>query len=240
MECQEFCKILQEKAEIMNIKINNEQSKQFYEYMNILLKWNQNINLTAIIEPNEVIIKHFIDSLTIEKEIKEDACLIDIGTGAGFPGIPLKILKPDLSIVLLDSLQKRIRFLENVIETLQLKNITAIHGRAEDVGKDEKYREKFDYVTSRAVANLTTLAEYMLPLTKIGGKSIVMKGAEIEEEMVKSKKAINLMGGLVEKVDNFLLADTNNNRNIIVIHKKNDTPKLYPRKSGIPAKSPII
>lgn len=240
MEFQEFMEILKEKAEIINVKIDKEQGKKFYKYMNLLINWNEKINLTAIINPYEIIVKHFIDSLTIEKEIGTNTCIIDIGTGAGFPGIPLKIIRPDISVTLLDSLQKRINFLTEVINLLELENIVAIHGRIEEAGQDNKYREQFDYVTSRAVANLAVLTEYMLPLVKINGKCIAMKGTNIEDEIKNSKKSINIMGGKIERIEKFLLADTDNNRNIVIVKKEKSTPKQYPRKPGIPAKKPIM
>ena len=207
--------------------------------MELLLEWNEKINLTAIVEPRDVILKHFVDSLTICKELQKNKTLADIGTGAGFPGIPVKILRPDLDITLIDSLNKRVNFLTMVIEALKLEKIIALHGRIEDFGKNKKYREKFDYVTSRAVANLSTLSEYMIPLVKIGGKCICMKGSNIDEELKNAEKAIKILGGKIEKVDTFLLPDTDMGRNIILIKKEKATPNKYPRKAGTPAKEPI-
>lgn len=207
--------------------------------MELLLEWNEKINLTAIVEPHDIILKHFVDSLTVCKELEKNKTLADIGTGAGFPGIPVKILRPDLDITLIDSLNKRVNFLTMVIETLKLEKIVALHGRIEDFGKNKKYREKFDYVTSRAVANLSTLSEYMIPLAKIGGKCICMKGSNIDEELKNAEKAIKILGGKIEKVDTFLLPDTDMGRNIILIKKEKATPNKYPRKAGTPAKEPI-
>lgn len=164
MEIKEFREILMEYLKTMDIKLNDEQIQKFYKYMELLLEWNEKINLTAIIEPKEIILKHFVDSLTIAKYIKEKDRLIDVGTGAGFPGIPLKIYREDIEITLVDSLNKRINFLNEVIEELNLSNIETVHSRAEELGKNKKYRERFDIATSRAVANLSTLSEYLVPV----------------------------------------------------------------------------
>ena len=222
-----------------NIKINDEQIKKFMNYMNLLLEWNEKINLTAITQPEEVKLKHFVDSLTVLKYINDDDKVIDIGTGAGFPGIPLKIMKENTKITLLDSLNKRINFLNIVIETLNLRNIQAIHGRAEEIARNKLYREKYDVAVSRAVANLSTLTEYMLPFVKIGGKCICMKGANVNEELEKAQNAIKELGGEIEKIDNFFLSDNDNERNIIVIKKVKETKSKYPRKAGTPSKEPL-
>ena len=174
MDFDEFKDELIIQAKKIDVILDEEQIQKFYKYMELLLEWNEKINLTAIVEPRDVILKHFVDSLTICKELQKNKTLADIGTGAGFPGIPVKILRPDLDITLIDSLNKRVNFLTMVIEALKLEKIIALHGRIEDFGKNKKYREKFDYVTSRAVANLSTLSEYMIPLVKIGGKCICM------------------------------------------------------------------
>ena len=226
-------------AKKIDVILDEEQIQKFYKYMELLLEWNEKINLTAIVEPRDVILKHFVDSLTICKELQKNKTLADIGTGAGFPGIPVKILRPDLDITLIDSLNKRVNFLTMVIEALKLEKIIARHGRIEDFGKNKKYREKFDYVTSRAVANLSTLSEYMIPLVKIDGKCICMKGSKIDEELKNAEKAIKTLGGKIEKVDTFLLPDTDMGRNIILIKKEKATPNKYPRKAGTPAKEPI-
>lgn len=239
MDIHSFYENIKSQAEAINVNLNNEMCEQFYYYMKLMLEWNENINLTAIVEEDEIILKHFVDSLTIVKDIGQNGKLADIGTGAGFPGIPIKIFIPEIDVTLIDSLNKRINFLNEVIEQLELKNIVAVHGRTEDLGKDKKYREKFDYVTSRAVANLSVLSEYVLPLVKIGGKCICMKGSNVEEEVEESKKAINILGGKIEKIDTFFLADTDMGRNIVSIKKQKGTPNKYPRKAGIPAKEPI-
>ena len=239
MDFVEFKDELIIQAKKIDVILDEEQIQKFYKYMELLLEWNEKINLTAIVEPRDVILKHFVDSLTICKELQKNKTLADIGTGAGFPGIPVKILRPDLDITLIDSLNKRVNFLTMVIEALKLEKIIALHGRIEDFGKNKKYREKFDYVTSRAVANLSTLSEYMIPLVKIGGKCICMKGSNIDEELKNAEKAIKTLGGKIEKVDTFLLPDTDMGRNIILIKKEKATPNKYPRKAGTPAKEPI-
>ena len=239
MNIEEFKKIIINYGKEINIEFNEKQIEQFYDYMNILLEWNEKINLTAITSYEEIILKHFIDSLTISKYIKKNSTIVDVGTGAGFPGIPLKIYRPDLKIVLVDSLNKRINFLNEVISALKLDNIDTIHSRIEDFGKDKKYREKFDYVTARAVANLSVLSEYLIPICKINGKCICMKGSNIEEELQNSKNAINILGGEIDKIDNFKLSNSDIERNIIIISKIRNTPNKYPRKSGVPAKEPL-
>lgn len=230
---------LKEKLNEFNIEISDNQIEKFDKYMRLLLEWNEKINLTAIVEPDEVKIKHFLDSLTVLKYIHDDDKVIDIGTGAGFPGIPLKIMKPDAKITLLDSLNKRINFLNIVIEELGLKNIETIHGRAEEFARNKMYREKYDVAVSRAVANLSTLTEYMLPFVKVGGKCICMKGANVKEEVDKAKNAIQELGGKIEKIDNFYLSNNDNERNIIIIKKIKETKSKYPRKAGMPSKEPL-
>ena len=173
MEKEDFFKLIEEYSNQLQIKLNEKQKEQFYNYMKLLIEWNEKINLTAIVEPKEIVLKHFVDSLTISKYIKENSYIADVGTGAGFPGIPLKILRADIKVVLVDSLNKRIKFLDEVINKLELTNIKTIHSRAEEFGQNKEYREKFDIVTSRAVANLATLSEYLLPLAKIEGNAYV-------------------------------------------------------------------
>ncbi len=240
MEKEEFKKTITFLAKEIDIGFNEEQIEKFYKYMQLLLEWNEKINLTAITDPKEIILKHFIDSLTILKYIKKGAKVIDVGTGAGFPGIPLKILRDDINLTLLDSLNKRINFLKLVIDELKLKNVDTIHGRAEEIGKNKRYRESFDISFSRAVANLSTLSEYLIPLVKIGGISISMKGSEIKEEIEKSKKAITLLGGNINKIDFFELPQSDIKRNLIIIEKEKSTPAKFPRKPGLPSKEPIL
>ena len=236
---EEFSEKIKEYMNKINIEISDKQIEKFFDYMNLLLEWNEKINLTAITEPEDIILKHFVDCATILKYIKDEDKIIDIGTGAGFPGIPLKILNEKLDITLMDSLNKRINFLNEIINKLDLKNIVAIHARAEELARNKEYREKFDIAISRAVANLSTLSEYMLPFVKKDGMVISMKGSNIEEEVKNAKKAIKILGGEIEKIDNFNLANTNNIRNIITIKKVVKTPKEFPRKAGKPSKEPI-
>ena len=240
MDNKEFVEELIKKAQKIGIKINEEEANKFYKYMNLLLEWNEKINLTAITAPNEVILKHFIDSITINKYIEDKNSIMDIGTGAGFPGIPLKIINEDKKFILVDSLNKRINFLNEVSGELDLENIECIHARAEELASNSNYREKCDIVTSRAVARLATLLEYMLPFVKVGGKCICMKGANIEEELEEAKRAIEVLGGEVEVVDKFYLPDSDMERNIVVIKKVKNTSNKYPRKAGIPSKQPIM
>ena len=225
-------KDLQEYADL-----NDKQIEKFKTYFDLLIEWNNKINLTSIVEENEVITKHFADSLSILKYIKNNSKIIDVGTGAGFPGIPLKISNNTLEITLLDSLNKRINFLNLIIEKLNLENIETIHGRAEDFGHDIKHREKYDYAVCRAVAKLNVLAEYMLPYLKVGGTFICMKGPNIEEEIEIAQKALKILCGKIEKIESFELEG--NQRNIIIIKKEKNTPKNFPRKSGVPSKQPI-
>ncbi len=240
MEKQEFVNKLYEKALKIDIKISEKELEKFYQYMKLLIEWNEKMNLTAIIEPNDVILKHFIDSITINKYIDEQSKVMDIGTGAGFPGIPLKILNEDVKMTLVDSLNKRVQFLKEVGKQLELTNIEYIHSRAEELAGSSLHRQQYDIVTSRAVARLTTLLEYMLPFVKIGGRCICMKGPNIIEELEEARKAIQLLGGEIETTENMLLPDSNQERNIIIIKKVVDTPAKYPRKAGIPSKQPIL
>lgn len=236
---ENFNKTIIELSRKIDVEIDEQMCKQFYQYMKLLLEWNEKINLTAITEENEVILKHFIDSLTINKYIEEGETIIDIGTGAGFPGIPLAITKMENKITLVDSLNKRINFLLKVKDALKLNNVEAIHGRVEEIGKKCNHREHYNVVTSRAVAKLNILLEYMMPLVKVGGKCICMKGSNIDEEIEQSKKALNILGGEIIKVDKMVLPSTDISRNIILIKKVRETPKQYPRKPGTPAKEPI-
>ncbi len=224
----------------INVDINEEQANKFYKYMELLLEWNEKMNLTAITEPDEVILKHFIDSITVEKYINKEAKIIDVGTGAGFPGIPLSIIRNDLNITLMDSLNKRIKFLDEVVEKNNLINVDTVHSRAEELARNTDYREKFDVATSRAVASLNVLLEYMVPFIKVGGYCICMKGSNVDEELDNAKKALDVLNCKVEKVERFNLPGSDYGRNIIIIKKIGETSKKYPRKPGTPAKEPLI
>lgn len=237
MEKEQFDYLMNKYGKKIDIVFSENQLNQFYTYMNLLIEWNQKVNLTAIIEPSEIILKHFIDSLTINKYIEKNKTLVDVGTGAGFPGIPLKIYRTDLKVTLVDSLNKRINFLNDVISKLNLQNIETVHSRAEDFGKENK--EKYDYSVARAVANLQILSEYLIPVIKIDGECICMKGSEIDGELESSKNAINILGGKLEGVDKFTLPYSDISRNIILIKKIKNTPAKYPRKAGSPSKEPL-
>lgn len=225
----------------LNVKLTDEQISQFLKYYELLVEWNSFMNLTAITEYDEVMKKHFVDSLSLIKafDISKEVSVIDVGTGAGFPGLALKIAYPNLKVTLLDSLNKRINFLNEVIDKLELKGIEAIHGRAEDFAKPDKLREKFDLCVSRAVANLSTLSEYCLPYVKVGGKFISYKSEKMEEEMSAARNAIQLLGGKFDKCEEFYLPESDIYRNLVVINKVKTTAKKYPRKAGLPSKEPL-
>lgn len=239
MKEEEFNKKMKESLKELNIEISEKQLNQFYNYMNILIEWNKVMNLTNITEPEEIIQKHFVDSLTILKSIKENDSIIDVGTGAGFPGMPIKIVFPETRITLLDSLNKRIKFLEEVTNKLELKNIETIHGRAEEVAHNKNYREKYDIAIARAVAPLNVLSEYLLPFVKIGGYAICMKGVKGKEEAEEGKNAIKILGGEITNSREFNLPNTEMARTIIEIEKIKNTEKKYPRKAGTPTKMPL-
>ncbi len=231
--------------EQLSITLSGEQKQQFLTYYEYLVEKNKVMNLTAITEYEEVITKHFLDSLAVVKtscfkpEELAGKRLIDIGTGAGFPGIPLKIAFPKLEILLLDSLNKRINFLNEVTEMLGLTKINTVHGRAEDYAKQKEYRESFDFCVSRAVANLSTLSEYCIPFVKQGGCFISYKSGSVDQELIQAEKAVKILGGQREEVVRFSLADTDMDRSFVVIRKAKPTPKKYPRKAGLPSKEPL-
>ncbi len=238
-----FEESLRKELNLLSIELEENQINQFYDYYQLLVEWNKFMNLTAITEMDEVITKHFVDSLSLIKAVEEigtkDYRIIDVGTGAGFPGIPLKIVFPDLRITLMDSLNKRINYLNEVISRLGLEKIEAIHGRAEDLGRDPLHREQYDLCVSRAVANLSTLSEYCMPFAKVGGYFIPYKSGKIEEELGAAKHAIFLLGGSVKEVKTFLLPGTDVERSLVKIAKNNSTSKKYPRKAGLPSKEPL-
>lgn len=236
---------LKEICSKINIDVSEVQLQQFNKYYEMLIEKNKVMNLTAITEKEDVIIKHFVDSIAVipylkDKNIlKDDSSIIDIGTGAGFPGLPLKIMLPDIKFTLLDSLNKRVGFLNEVISELGLKDIEALHGRAEDYAKPSQLREKYDLCVSRAVANLSTLSEYCLPYVKTGGKFISYKSEKLAEELLTANNAISILGGKINNQIEFILPDTEIYRTFMIIDKVKDTPKKYPRKAGTPSKDPL-
>lgn len=233
--------IFENKLNELGIALTDKQKQQFDKFYELLVEWNKVMNLTGITEYEEVNEKHFVDSLSIVKalDMKSVKSVIDVGTGAGFPGIPLKIAFPHLKVVLLDSLNKRINFLNEVIAELGLTDIKTIHGRAEDYAKQTDYREKFDLCVSRAVANLSTLSEYCLPYVSIDGLFIPYKSGEIDEELENSKKAVKILGGKIDNVVKFQLPGTEIGRSFVKLRKIANTNKKYPRKAGLPAKEPL-
>ena len=240
---ERFVKQMREECGQFDITLEDHQLEQFYHYYELLIQWNSMMNLTAITELEEVVTKHFVDSLSLIRVIPQirntSFSLIDVGTGAGFPGVPLKIAFPKLKITLLDSLNKRVKFLNEVIQSLELEGIQALHGRAEDYGKQADCRERYDLCVSRAVANLSSLSEYCLPFVKEGGKFISYKSGKMEEELEQAKKAVYLLGGNLEKTVCFQLPDTDMERSFAVIAKTRPTPKKYTRKAGLPTKEPL-
>ena len=233
--------IFENKLNELGIILTDKQRQQFDKFYELLVEWNKVMNLTGITDYEEVNEKHFVDSLSIVKAIDMESVqsVIDVGTGAGFPGIPLKIAFPHLKVVLLDSLNKRINFLNEVIAQLGLTDIKTIHGRAEDYAKQAEYRENFDLCVSRAVANLSTLSEYCLPYVSMNGMFVPYKSGEIDEELENSKKAVKILGGKIENVVKFQLPGTEIGRSFVKVRKIANTNKKYPRKAGLPAKEPL-
>ena len=234
-------KLFDEKLNALGITLTEKQYEQFDKYYELLVEWNKVMNLTGITEYEEVNEKHFIDSLSIVKVIVVNKVnsVIDIGTGAGFPGIPLKIAFPHLKITLLDSLNKRIKYLNTVIEELGLEDIQTIHGRAEDFARKEEHREQYDLAVSRAVANLSTLSELCVPYVKVGGMFIPYKSGEIEDEVKEAQTAIKVLGGKQKEIVKFTLPGSDINRSFVKIDKVKNTGKKFPRKAGLPGKEPI-
>ena len=223
-----------------NFNLSEKQIEKLDKYYELLIEKNKVMNLTAITDFDEVIVKHFADSLSICTVMPDDIHTIcDLGTGAGFPGIPMAIAYPNIQFTLIDSLNKRIKFLQEVVDCIGLNNVTLVHARAEEAGRNKIYREQFDLVVSRAVANIATLSEYCLPLVKIGGYFISFKSGDINNEIELSGKAINKLGGQLEKPILFSLPDTDISRSFLIINKEKNTPKVYPRKAGTPSKEPL-
>ena len=233
-------KLLFEEAKKFNINLNDEQLKKFNVYMDFLLEYNSHTNLTTIIDPNEIMIKHFLDSILLNKfvEIPKNAKIIDVGTGAGFPGVPMKIFREDINLTLVDSLNKRIKFLNLLMEKTNLKAET-IHYRAEELSHNNKYREKFDFAVSRAVAPLNVLCEYCLPYVKVGGFFIALKGSNVDEEIQNSQQAIKNLGGIIKKIEAFELPKNKGFRNILIIKKIKEISKKYPRSNAKISKFPL-
>lgn len=236
-----FYELMKTAASDVNMSLNEEQYEKFIKYMHLVQEWNKKVNLTAITEDEEFIKKHFIDCIKAFKseKLKEAKTLIDVGTGAGFPGIPIAIMKEDVNVTLLDSLNKRINFLNLVVSELNLKNVTTIHSRAEDGARIKELRERFDVATSRAVANMTVLSEFCLPYVKLGGYFIALKGPAIEDELKECKNALGVLGGKLEEVIELEIEDTDLKHNIVVVHKVKECPASYPRKAGLITKKPL-
>lgn len=231
-------------AKTFNLELQDQQIDLFFQFGEFLLSWNEKINLTAITNPQEIITKHFLDSLVfvrylIDENQAGNIIVGDIGTGAGFPGIPLKIVMPEIRIILIDSLLKRVNYLKHIITELNLHEITAIHARAEDMGRIQDYRGKLDFVVSRAVADLPILLEFTIPLLKVEGKLLAAKGKNPEDEIERSTKALDLLKSKVESVNKYSLGEAAEHRSLIIVNKQGSTPSYYPRKAGKPKKSPL-
>ncbi len=237
----DYFDIINKVCEAYSVTFNEEKYEKFKLYMKLLLEWNSKFNLTAITEEDEIIRKHFIDSIKIFEysPLLHSGKVIDVGTGAGFPGIPMGIVNPELKITLLDSLNKRVGFLQEVISALDLKNTVAVHGRAEDYGKDSNYREKYDFAVSRAVAHMSVLSEYCLPFVKISGSLVALKGPGVDEELQEGEKAIKVMGGKLKTIVPVSIEGSELRHNLVVIDKVMSTPAVYPRKAGTASKKPI-
>ncbi len=224
------------------ININKEQQEQFEKYYDLLVEWNSFMNLTGITDYEEVLVKHFLDSLALfhEHPYKEELSLLDMGTGAGFPGIPLKIVYPNLKVTLVDSLNKRVKFLDEVISTLGLRKIVAIHARAEELARKEEHREKYDIVVSRAVARTTSLAEFCLPYVKVGGYFIPYKSGTFEDELKEAHYSFEVLGAKLQEIKSFSVPNSEMHRTLFIIKKIKNTPKAYPRSGGKPLKAPLM
>ncbi|SPF43232.1 Ribosomal RNA small subunit methyltransferase G [Candidatus Desulfosporosinus infrequens] len=236
---EEFTSFIKESTYMhVGCELSPLQIAQLCQFGDLLLDWNQRLNLTRITDPHEVILKHFIDSMVLSKFIS-GVSFVDLGTGAGFPGVPIKILRPELDVVLMDSLKKRLDFLDIVIKTLNLRDIKTFHARAEDFGRNVHYRGYFDTVSSRAVARLPVLLEYALPVLKVNGLFLALKGSQVDDELMESQKALKLLGGTVERIEHFNLGEGAEHRAVVLIRKVMETPPQYPRQAGTPTKDPI-
>lgn len=238
MNLIEFKELLKNECKNNKIEYKEDKAEILYKYMRLVQEWNTKVSLTTLNDDIMFCMKHIIDSLSICFYKKNEKNLIDIGTGAGFPGIPLKIYYPEMKVTLIDSVNKKVMVLNDIIEKLELKDIEALHIRAEDLARDKNYREKFDMATTRAVSNLSTISEYMLPFLKVGGHAICMKGPNVEEELKSGEKAINILGGEIEKIDQFNISNQFE-RKIIVIKKAKPISNLYPRGQGKALKNPL-
>lgn len=230
---------LKQHATAFDIDLGDDEISKFLDYKDLLISWNEKVNLTAITGEEEILLKHFVDSLTVLPYAQGKKSLIDVGTGAGFPGLPLKIVNRELKVTLMDSLNKRLKFLAAVTEALALSDVSLVHSRAEDGGQAPQHRGKYDIAISRAVAPLPVLCEYCLPFVRTGGCFIAMKGKMPQDELSDAKRAIKILGGVLDEVKNFHLAAEENERSILIIQKKKPTPREYPRKAGTPSKSPL-
>ncbi len=237
----EYFDIMNDACKDVGLSFNEDNYNKFTQYKDIIKFWNEKINLTAIVEDEQIFKKHFIDCIKIFKfsPLKEAKSIIDVGTGAGFPGIPIKIMKQEVELILLDSLNKRINFLNEVINKIDLKNVKTIHGRAEDFSKKLEYRENVDVAVSRAVANLAVLSELCIPYVKIGGYFVAMKGPSVEDEIKDGKNAISILGGKIEDIIKINIENSDLNHNLVIIKKVKETPKMYPRKAGTANKKPL-